>query len=492
MIKLGSNWQAVWDWLGARKQQNGINTAAAQVKAGNLRGAIKTFEDMLPRLKDRTTRAVVLQRLIKVRLQFAHRLTKAEKTKAAQREYRSTMRLLGHEVTSGSLSAGRAIALIGFTLERLARHNQTKWISELRGKHPAISRQPVSPAEQLEKMVVADTLSSSAAQQLVADIAPESAPMAWWMTMHDLLYRRGLVRAAIATKQAAARSYLADGYPQPDKAMQIAAAIFLDDRNRIEEMINAISDHRLKRDGWLSLGELDRARSLHAAMLSPSDRRFARWLDGKSVAVVGPARNSLGNGEFIDTHDRVVRTNFIANDAFRAAGSMIGTRTDAAYYNSIFLQRQPQAVVGTMRNERVDFTMLRTPLERIRIGWQTRGRRTRTYYFTPSVFMARGYAMRHILQDLALTPSGSITCFGSDFFLGANSHFEGYATWRHAFEHAESYIVHDPLDCWRFMKILFDSGLVKADAVLDQILRLNEDDFILALERRFHGRSVGA
>ncbi|TWF49642.1 hypothetical protein [Neorhizobium alkalisoli] len=487
-MKLSGNWQAAWDWFVARKQQAALDAAAEQIKSGNLRGAIKILEETLPRLRDRTTRALVLQRLVKVRLQLAHRLTRAEKSRAAQREFRATMRLVSREVTSGALSPGKAISLIGFTLERLTHYKQTAWISELRVTAPPAAKQAVSAAKHLEAMTLASSLSPVSAHQLVGDIAAEAMPMAWWMTMHDLLYRQGLVRAAVAAKQAAASSFLAKSNASPNGAMQLAAAVCLDDRDRIETVIEAVNDPVLKRDGLLALGEVDRARDLHASMQSASDRRFSRWIGRRSVAVVGPARNRLGSGEAIDAHDRVVRTNFIANDAFRAAGSMIGTRTDAAYYNSIFLERQPEAIARTLREENVDFAMLRTQIERMRIAWQTRGHRTRSYYFSPSIFMGRGFAMRHILHDLALMPVGQITCYGSDFFLGADSHFSGYAAWRHAFEHAESYIVHDPLDCWRFMKRLLNAGLMKADAVLDEILNLEELEFILALERRFEGR----
>jgi hypothetical protein len=490
LMTLKVNWKAAHDWYLARKQRAGISAAGDQIKAGNLRGAIDTFEKILPRLRDRTMRSLVLHRLVKVRLQFATRLAKADKERASQREFRATMRLLGQEVSTGSLSPGKSISLIGFTLDRLTRHNQLPWISELRSAPPPVSKQSKSPVEHLEDMTLAKALTPSSAIELIGKTSPHDAPMAWWMTMHDLLYRQGHVRAAVAAKHSAASAFLARSDPSFISAMDLAAVVCLNDRDRIEAAISAATSHEIKRDGWLAIGEIERARELDASLQSYTDKRYARWMNGKSVAVVGPARNTLQNGKSIDEYDRVVRTNFISNDAFRAAASMIGTRTDAAYYNSIFLQRQPEAVVQTLKTERVKFTMLRTPIERIRIGWQTRGRRTREYYFTSSVFMARGFAMRHILQDLVLTTAREITCYGSDFFLGADSHFAGYATWRHAFEHAESYIVHDPLDCWRFMRRMLDAGLIKVDAVLGHILKLDEADFILALERRFEKQSL--
>jgi hypothetical protein len=72
------------------------------------------------------------------------------------------------------------------------------------------------------------------------------------------------------------------------------------------------------------------------------DQEFARLLDNKSVAVVGPARTLIGKkqGRFIDSHDIVVRFNDVFEHLpfVHDLAEDIGTKADVLYCNQVILR----------------------------------------------------------------------------------------------------------------------------------------------------------
>lgn len=491
-------------WLRARRLAPRIAAAEAEIKAGRLAEGIEALHDILQGLEDRATRSAVVRRIAGARLRLAARLRKRNREVRAARQFSAVVKLVATEISGERLTGARSMSLLGKTLGELSRQGQLPWIAGLRGGRPVVNPVKVTVVQRLEAIACRSSGqgpddAGMAGQppgdvdevlHLVRRLAPKNLPAVWWLAIHDRLYRQGLVAGAIAAKQAAARSVLsadADGRPT---ALHLAASLCLDDRERVEAILACLDAPVLERDGWLALGEVGRAREIHAACASAADRRFSAWLAGRSVAVVGPARNALGNGAAIDAHDRVVRTNLVAGEAFRASGPMIGSRADAIYYNSIFIEKKAAGIIETLKAVRPAYAMLRTPMERFAVVRRLPFQRSRSYYFTPAIFMARGYAMRHILNDLALAGAGHVTVYGADFFLGGETHFTGYFDRKKAFDHAASYVVHDPLDCWRFLRRLKLAGVIAADAVLDPILSMPEKSFVAALQRRIGGDAV--
>jgi hypothetical protein len=478
----GDRWQPL-----SRLLKRRIDTAARRLRAGDTEAGLAALEALLPRLRDPNLRLTALKHLLWGRVMRARGLQAAGEAAMAAGEIGLVAERLKLETESGPLSVAKRLALLDRAATLLARYQaRHRWATALRGASPEAARPRKGALSQLETLIEARSskLAADDARAVVATVAAkEDLPAVWWLVAHGRLYRLGLVGAAVEAKRAAARAVLS-GVPDGGEArtMQLAAAAHIGDRDRVEALTAGTPASRQRRDALLALGDIAAARALDEGLRGRADRRLAESLAGKTVAIVGPAPNTLASGPAIDAHDAVARTNFIPSEGFRAAEAMLGRRTTLAYYNSMFMRTHEAGIVAALKAGAVDSVALRSPAERLRMRWLTRGQGARPYHFSHAVFMARGFAMRHILNDLLLLPVAGVTCYGADFYLGDVGTFAGYN--RHNPDLTRSYIVHDPLDCWLFMRRMQDAGLLKADAVLSRILALGEDGFIEALGAR--------
>ncbi|MFB9949432.1 hypothetical protein ACFFP0_11270 [Rhizobium puerariae] len=394
MRQFAGSFAYIRSWLLSRSRRKHVTAAEACIKAGEFEQGISLLEAALPRITESTARVQAVRSLIEARLQRAKTLRQEGDETGASQEIASAVTRLDAELTTGPLTAARRAALLDLATQRLAALRSAGWAGQLRGAaSPALAKPAIAWLEKVAEGVDPKVTSADMRGQ-VAQARDEGLPAVWWLALHSRLYRLGFVGAAIDAKRIAAHAVLATPPKDGRLAMHLAAAVHVGDDARISSLLSAGTDALARRDGLLAMGRIGEAREL--------DRAFAAHVEGKTIAVVEPAENTLGNGAAIDAHDLVARTNFVVNDGFREQAHMLGTRTTAAYYNSIFVERSEAEIAGTLRSGGIEFAMLRSPIECARIWWLARGQRTRHYHFTPTVFMARGYAMRHLLNDLGI------------------------------------------------------------------------------------------
>ena len=94
-------------------------------------------------------------------------------------------------------------------------------------------------------------------------------------------------------------------------------------------------------------------------MIHSADVKYKTYVKGKSVIFVGPAITLIGkkNGEFIDSHDVVIRT----NGAFPVLNKYhidYGKKCDSLYINSLFA-RETQLPIGDYLNHGLKFLSLK-------------------------------------------------------------------------------------------------------------------------------------
>jgi hypothetical protein len=100
-------------------------------------------------------------------------------------------------------------------------------------------------------------------------------------------------------------------------------------------------------------------------------------------------------------------------------------------------------------------------------------------------FIGVGFAMRHILFDMALLGDGPLSVFGADFYLGADPHYAGY--FDEGINITKSFAEHDPFDTFALMRALYMAGAIKPDRILAEILEQTPVEFAKRLSQRFGG-----
>lgn len=284
-------------------------------------------------------------------------------------------------------------------------------------------------------------------------------PWEWWLVAHTMLLHLGYVESAYDAKDVAASMVAAS--EDADRTLVAAARAYCE--NREEEPFKPTE-----------------------ASLLGEDLAFADLVSGKTVAVVGPAVNSLQNGGRIDSADVVVRTNFIAGPSFYAQGPMLGSRTDISYYNLIGFWRRVTDITETLRRTPIKAGAFRSAASRRKAAREVPGLLSRYAPMAPDVFYGRGYALRHLVYDLSRFKPREITCFGADFYLSEKVHAKGYND--RSVNVADSYVAHDPLDTWLFLRRCRRTVNLNADAILERILEMTKEEFLRAIGARVNPR----
>ncbi len=217
---------------------------------------------------------------------------------------------------------------------------------------------------------------------------------------------------------------------------------------------------------------------------SPEDRKYADYLRGKSIAIVGPAPPDGEPGAEIDSFDIVIRTNF--NTSKVPDARLFGSRTDVSYYNHSTMVESPESIYDAA--EHLDWLNLKVPdagIERdVSSSGKSYGIRT---FFVPETILQLGYpnTIPCILFDLFAGKPQRIKLFGVNFFASANAYSAHYA--QSSANVAGASIsrglrMHDPFSQLYFVKSLLNRHLIAVDELGALTLGMSLPDYAANLE----------
>ncbi|GAA1808221.1 hypothetical protein [Nesterenkonia flava] len=217
----------------------------------------------------------------------------------------------------------------------------------------------------------------------------------------------------------------------------------------------------------------------------PGDDRMRRMIEGKRVAVVGPADTGDRLGEIIDAHDVVIRPRYIP-EILSAQADQLGRRTDIAYFSGRDLGEFFEAA-----REAVDSGDLQ-----LAIG---RGLSAELYRDNAPEwlrFYRHDYSLCHhgaplgiarIIYDVLQFNPSEVSAFNVDFYTGANVFSSGYRRGKDAALGPYSIVneillAHDLLFDFRLMNAFIATGRVTPHGVSAQVLALDAEHYIDKLE----------
>jgi hypothetical protein len=220
---------------------------------------------------------------------------------------------------------------------------------------------------------------------------------------------------------------------------------------------------------------------------------FGEYVDGKTIAIVGPAPAPYDQTAEVDAHDIVYRTSWgfsaptdeaILKSSSAALGwdwyrddvfpAGYGTRVDMAFYNNGACQQMARGELDHIIG-RLDWTVCK------RTGMQPSGlTNLRSCNKAPMKLPGTESQVTAMLWDLTFYRPASVTVFGADFYTGD---FEDWydpsyvptevmadsTSWE---EHARSILWHDMAENRRVCQLVDDLGWIAGDARYLKALRM--------------------
>ena len=217
------------------------------------------------------------------------------------------------------------------------------------------------------------------------------------------------------------------------------------------------------------------------------ENKFANYIKGKSIAIVGPVDSGLNHGEEIDSYDIVVRFNYMGMSAF--SKSSFGERTNMSFYISQLLFRNDiDTKIVTFMNK-LDWVVVDTDHQESDICFRgvTRPIRQRFYAGHPHInpfFKGTPSGIQRAIMDILRFDIGKLKIFNTNLFL-QNNYDKSYKSHGKFGADYFNFIRHDPLSNFIFLKRLKNFNIIEADSVLNKVLEMNEKQYIEALELQY-------
>lgn len=311
-----------------------------------------------------------------------------------------------------------------------------------------------------------------------------------YLAIANAMYYLGFVVRSKIVKQLLGNRY--NGI-LPDQAnKKLAALIEAGDISQAEKQINRFSKNRIRtrRNSQLRLffyimaGDRERAVQEASKYYSSQDYKFAQYVKGKRIAIVGPAPTGELLGDEIDQFDVIIRINYRGKTKLPPA-SEYGSNVHVSYYSNT----NSKEVLYGKDNSYLDdlkFVVARNRFAAIRSQNQLSSTNFRTM-FTPNQFYVTGKAqmLQNILFDLMHFEPLEIKIFKSNFYMSEKRYYDSYYPDRRIYfgpniwtDHA----FHDLASQHIFSKAIMKNNPIYSDSSTTAVLDLSTDCYISRIQ----------
>ncbi len=226
------------------------------------------------------------------------------------------------------------------------------------------------------------------------------------------------------------------------------------------------------------LGELSVANKLWCERFQDSDYLFRELINGRSIAVVGPAPTSDEVGSEIDSYDLIVRTNYRIGS--NNPVNLYGSRTDISYYNHYRMASDRDEVVTAANALRWTILKSRSDEKKLRgsfpayVGWTRSAFLPRLIFFNDAAPMS----IQTILNDLIRFSPRCIKLFCTNFYNSDKTYNKNYrAVPLQSAAISESLRIHEAFSGLVFVQNFKRAGLCTSDRLTGEVLGLSREEY---------------
>ncbi len=236
--------------------------------------------------------------------------------------------------------------------------------------------------------------------------------------------------------------------------------------------------HEAEALAYALLGDLAAANKLWEQGFRSSDHLFRELINGRSIAVVGPAPPSEEIGAEIDSYDLVVRTNYRIGSNIPV--NLYGVRTDISYYNHQRMLLHCNEVVNAASGLRWIILKSQNDEVKFRNLLHTYEGGVRSAFLANPIFFGTAAPMSipNILNDLIRFSPRCIKLFCTTLYNSEKTYNKDYRSF--PFGNgliSESLRTHEPFSGFVFVQNLHRAGLCTVDRITEEVLDLSREQY---------------
>lgn len=234
----------------------------------------------------------------------------------------------------------------------------------------------------------------------------------------------------------------------------------------------------------LMSGEKNEFPAFYRKMYTRQDEKYAEHINGKKVAIVGPAPSSDLLGEEIDSFDAVIRLNYYGKDTLPGKEEF-GSLAHISYYNHINEKKVAQLPDRKFFGE-IDFVNFKTKMYPYQKRLLKFGKARLILLLNKYLFVGEANMLQNVVYDLLMFEPHEIKIFKANFFLSRQAYHGGYQlkhqVSRKQHEVWRTHAKHNLVSQLNFLRSLWTAGLVKADKVCESVMDLSSAEYLQQME----------
>ncbi|MEL7035976.1 MAG: tetratricopeptide repeat protein [Cyanobacteria bacterium J06592_8] len=408
----------------------------------------------------------------------------------AIKQYVRTNLLLAEEYWE-CRDAQNAKAVLQKAIESFGKGLPLSLVNSIIKSVDAIRENPTNSSEELSEHI----------QNQIRTINADVLSVSEWLSFYDVLNWNGFFKWGLVARQKGIQQAYHQGDTQSNKTenLKIAAMAAIDraDFKAADKYIDKLSATNFNRQELAELraykclqeGDIQGFRKLWPHEAKSVDVRFQEYIQGKSVAIVGPAPTGVADGEEIDSFDVVIRFNYRGLDSMPDPHEY-GTKTNISLYNAHTIRYLiTQNKLGFL--SKLDFCLIRRP----RYDLNSLGldkNKIRIIYESDSVLYKSLNGLPAVLFDVLLQGVGKVKLFKSNFYLTSQHHSQTYRGRNDAdfagfpLRKIQPVVAnHDLISQISFTRNLWKAGLISVDEQCARILKFSDEDYSFEMEKLF-------
>jgi hypothetical protein len=327
-------------------------------------------------------------------------------------------------------------------------------------------------------------------------LKPEILPPARWNDLSHLLIANGFLRVSEITRIKAVKSaYLQ--VAENDKsatclAIGLKAALDQGDLSLVEQFLSRAPglnfEKSLLESFWFLYyvfkGQTGNKNALAQKYYSENDRVYADYLQGKSVAIVGPAPTGENSATEIDSYDIVIRLNYRGRENMPESGEF-GEKIDVSYYNddnAVFIESlKHQAFMDDLL-----FSVFKSSKYKFQEKLIIKGKGRLLFGSDKLYFSGLAGMIQLVVHDLMYFQPLQVKLFNVNFFLSKSPYHRNYTSFgidkKNIKKNWHIFASHNPISQLNYTRNIWSAGHITVDHTCEKVLRMKTDEYMSELE----------